>query len=249
MKNYEGAIIFFNDALSQTVDDELQTKIKKSKFDTLNEWATDLEGSGDIENAIRKFKDAVNSATDKIDRYRSELGLLKAEAKSLYVKALTLWNEAWKDENNEEEDAATVKFRKSSSLFLEAFNKDPANLDYQRLSNECTLKIEGNAFFNDGLKLREEANKLHHQQKYNEALSKNREALSKNREALQKFQEGYVLGSDERFKNCIDIVKEVSDVIATIIPSIGLKSSTSVDESDSEKYCIQTIGMISPRSK
>lgn len=245
-RNYDRAIFLFNDALVQVVDedDALKVTIMKSKSETFNDWANHLEENFDFEGAISKFKDAVKSAVNETDRKQFQSGLLKAHAKSLYAKALTLWNEAWVAENNDEVAKATAKFMESSSLVLQASNMDPTNRDYQRLSNECSFKIEGNAFFNDGLKLREEANKLRIQQRYNEALSKNREAL-------KKFQEGYDLGNDERFKNCIDIVtdviNDVSDIVEALISSVVIKNniSTSADESNLEKNVTQTIRMIS----
>lgn len=121
-----------------------------------------------------------------------------------------MWNEAWEAEERNQSEKAESLFRKSYDEFCAAQNLFPNNRQFSKWANICELKMEGNEDFNEGVELHLEANRLCQKRLYLEACKSFTSAGAN-------FAKGYALSDDDRFQDCLDLVRESINEIKELL--------------------------------
>ncbi|XP_053682193.1 uncharacterized protein LOC128732817 isoform X1 [Sabethes cyaneus] len=152
------------------------------------------------------------------------------QAKCLRMMAEKTWNDAWFAENSDHSKVAVGKFQETTSLLRKALQLAPTDGKLLALSNACSLKMDGNALFNEGIKsqqdgiqLLEQAKQLKRQQRYEEAKSKLKQAERQLLHAMENFQRGTEY--DQRFVSCVELAKQQIEDVGESIGTIDRQAT------------------------
>ncbi len=192
----------------------------------LNSQGDNLFDQGRYHESHNKYQEAYNKS--QIIKEKNKYAVNQEKAQTIINKLLkleTLWDNAWKAENDTEDDRS----EEAGGFFQEVLreSKDglkivPNDSKFKQYEILVSLKMEGNALFNeglesqqDGLELLQEAHKLKQQQKYDLANVKFYEAKEKFSNAKEKFEIGS--NEDQRFVSCVEFVqKQLHEVMASL---------------------------------
>ncbi|ALN41222.1 hypothetical protein ASQ44_03625 [Rickettsia rhipicephali] len=192
----------------------------------LNSQGDNLFDQGRYHESHNKYQEAYNKS--QITKEKNKYAVNQEKAQTIINKLLkleTLWDNAWKAENDTEDDRS----EEAGGFFQEVLreSKDglkivPNDSKFKQYEILVSLKMEGNALFNeglesqqDGLELLQEAHKLKQQQKYDLANVKFYEAKEKFSNAKEKFEIGS--NEDQRFVSCVEFVqKQLHEVMASL---------------------------------
>ncbi|XP_053693702.1 titin homolog [Sabethes cyaneus] len=220
--NAEGDRLFhqgkFGDAQSkyQQAHEISQVSLQRAKYESNKEKARLIEGMQRNMQAEQLHQSKQSVVGNEQEIYKPGPG------KSLTVFAKKMWNEAWQAEDDDRSEVAISKFQEANKLFHQALQLAPADREILGLSNACSLKIEGNEQFNEGIKfqqdgvrLLQEAKQLERQQRYKRAKLKLKEAELKLLYAMESFESGIV--HDRRFVSCLELAnQQVKDIVGSI---------------------------------
>ncbi|MGN7619489.1 MAG: hypothetical protein ACTJLN_01500 [Rickettsia amblyommatis] len=192
----------------------------------LNSQGDNLFDQGRYHESHNKYQEAYNKS--QITKEKNKYAVNQEKAQTIINKLLkleTLWDNAWKAENDTEDDRSEEAGGFLQEVLRES--KDglkivPNDSKFKQYEILVSLKMEGNALFNeglesqqDGLELLQEAHKLKQQQKYDLANVKFYEAKEKFSNAKEKFEIGS--NEDQRFVSCVEFVqKQLHEVMASL---------------------------------
>ncbi|QWB86748.1 hypothetical protein JRD95_00804 [Rickettsia parkeri] len=232
---YSEAAEYFNNAYQACSsgyqnEQTFKNNIDKAKAEldaiNLNSQGDNLFDQGRYHESHNKYQEAYNKS--QITKEKNKYAVNQEKAQTIINKLLkleTLWDNAWKAENDTEDDRS----EEAGGFFQEVLreSKDglkivPNDSKFKQYEILVSLKMEGNALFNeglesqqDGLELLQEAHKLKQQQKYDLANVKFYEAKEKFSNAKEKFEIGS--NEDQRFVSCVEFVqKQLNEVMASL---------------------------------
>ncbi|XP_055538763.1 uncharacterized protein LOC129726130 [Wyeomyia smithii] len=209
-------------------EETFRTNKNEAKAADLNNDGDRLFHEGKFSEASKKYQQAYDNSyknrnlyTENIEKAKAEITKRK-QADELRVKGKKLWEEAWCAEDEDRCEEATGKFQEANRLLQTAFELVSDSREIRRLSKAASLKVEGNALFNagiraqnEGVRLLEAAKELEQQQNYRAAEAKLSEAKGKFTEAIAKFERG--CECDSRFAPCVEFTREqLADVLESL---------------------------------
>ena len=155
-----------------------------------------------LEISLREKKDELEKNwQEKRDQYLAKISMEQESLNKKFHEGKENWNNGWKLELDDDlAEEASIEFQKAKKMFEEVYNADPIRDEYKQYYDMSCLKIDGNKFFNEGLRLLVE-------DYIRRDLS---EVKEKYNLAKEYFIQGFLSSeeTDKRFLECISFVEE-----------------------------------------
>lgn len=192
---------------------------KDKEVSRLNETAVIFFASGNYQQAIQFFQQALSTATSASNILIIEKNIKNTKLAQSKSELENIWKEAWGLETNGKPQESRQKFQHFLIKVREFLLNSPDDQHLKKYKKMVKLKIDGNVLFNDGLSFCDHGIELLNESKeffglknIVKAREKLLEAQKKFSAAAEYFNVGFNQG-DSRFSSCINVARDMLQIV------------------------------------